>query len=118
MRHRRSVSGVVGLAAIGLGSLLLFAQERQIGGVGLTIFAELDFQGRTATVLNDTSDFRRINMNDAARSLRVGPGEQWQVCEHSNFRGRCMVVSGAEADLGPSGFDRIISSARRVRSGV
>jgi hypothetical protein len=88
---------------------------RQMGGVGLTIFAEPDFRGRSATIRQDTPDFRRINMNDITTSLQVAAGEQWEVCEHANYRGRCIVVSGSERDLSRTGWNGIISSARRVR---
>lgn len=93
-------------------------QPRQIGGgVGLTLFADRDFRGRSATIREDTPDFTRIGMNDVAQSLRVGPGEHWEVCEHINYQGRCVVVSGAESDLSRTGWSRIISSARLVRTG-
>src|SRR5262245_31667004 len=93
------------------------AQDRMIGGVGLTLFADPNFRGRTATLRDDTADLRSIGMNDVARSVRVGPGEQWEVCEHINFEGRCVVVSGAEADLRTTRWDRRISSARRIGDG-
>jgi hypothetical protein len=63
-----------------------FAQERQIGGVGLTIFAERSFRGRSATLREDTPNLQTIGLNDASSSLQVGPGEQWEVCEHANYQ--------------------------------
>jgi hypothetical protein len=116
MRHRAFLLAIVGMT-MGLGSFVALAQERQIGGVGLTIFADRHFRGRSATLRDDTPDLRSIGLNDAARSLRAGPGEQWEVCEHAGYRGRCVVVSGSEADLRRSDWDRTISSARRVRGG-
>jgi hypothetical protein len=50
-------------------------------------------------------------------SLQVGPGEQWEVCEHINYGGRCKVFSGSESDLSRFGWHGIISSARRIRGG-
>ena len=58
-----------------------------------------------------------MGLNDIASSLRVGPGEQWEVCEHANYSGRCVVVSGSEADPRQSGWNNMISSARRLRGG-
>ena len=89
----------------------------QTRGVGLTLFADPNFRGRAATLREDTPDFRTIGMNDVASSLQVAPGEQWEVCEHINYEGRCMVVTGSESDLRRYGFNRMISSARRVRGG-
>jgi hypothetical protein len=111
--------GLVGtrtaLVAAGLASCLVStasSQERQIGGYGLTVFDDRNFRGRSATLRNDTPNLQAIGLNDRASSLRVGPGEQWEVCEHANYTGRCVVVSGSEADLaeiadGRSG-DRVI----------
>jgi hypothetical protein len=103
---------------IGVCSDVASAQERQIGGVGLTVFADRNFRGRSATLRDDTRDLRSIGLNDAVRSLRVGPGEQWEICEHADYQGRCVVVSGSEADLRQTGWDRTMSSARRLRGGI
>jgi beta/gamma crystallin len=93
------------------------AQARQIGGVGLTVFEDPGFRGRSATLRDDTRDFKPIGLNDVISSLRVGPNEQWEVCENANYRGRCVVVSGSERDLTRSGWSNTISSARRVHGG-
>ena len=116
MRRCCFLSAIISMT-IGLVAWVAYAQERQIGGVGVTIFADRNFRGRSATLREDTPDLRTIGMNDAARSLRVGPGEQWEVCEHINYQGRCVVVSGSEADLSRTGWDRSISSVRRVPGG-
>jgi hypothetical protein len=83
--------------------------------VGLTIFTERDFRGRSATLRGDTPDLRTIGMNDEASSLQVASGEQWEVCEHIHYQGRCVVLSGSESDLSRTGWDKTISSARRIR---
>ena len=117
MRHLSFWSLIV-VAAVGLSPSAASSQGRQSGGVGLTLFAERNFQGMSATVRDDTPDLRRIGMNDMASSLRVGSGEQWEVCEHINYTGRCKVFTGSESDLNRLGWSGIISSARRVRSGT
>jgi Beta/Gamma crystallin len=104
------------IAAMSLPPVGALAQPQpQIGGVGLTIFADRNFRGRSATLRDDTPDLRTIGMNNAASSLRVGTLERWEVCEQAHYRGRCVVMSGAEADLRRTGWNRLISSARRVR---
>src|SRR5215831_18406457 len=90
------------------------AQERQMGGIGITVFADLNFRGKTATFRQDVPDLRPMGLDNRIRSLRVGRGEKWEVCEHANYQGRCVVISGEEPDLRRNQWDRIISSMRRV----
>ena len=93
------------------------AQQRQIGGVGLTVFADPGFRGESATFRDDVSNLQSVGLNDRISSLRVGRGEVWEVCEDANYAGRCQVVSGSEADLRSVRWSDIISSARRIRGG-
>jgi hypothetical protein len=93
------------------------AQDRGIGGIGLTVFADSGMRGANATFREDVPDFVAYRLNDRVSSLEVGPGELWEVCEHANYEGRCQVFSGSIADLRESGWSDIISSARRVRAG-
>ena len=82
---------------------------------GMTIFAERDFLGLSATFRKDTPDLRKFEMNDRVDSLRTGRGELWEVCENINYKGRCRVFSGDERDLGRIRWDGIISSIRRLK---
>lgn len=93
----------------------LAQDPRQAGGVGLTVFANRNFDGRSATIRNDMPNLEAIGLNDAVSSLQVAPGEQWEVCERADYQGRCVVISGSEADLRRNGWDNQISSARRLR---
>jgi len=118
MRHAAFVAAIL-ITAVCLTPRDVLSQDaRLIGGVGLTVFADPDFQGQAASLRNDTPDFRRIGMNDIVSSLRVGTGEVWEVCEHINFRGRCIVVSGPVNNLHDTAWGDMISSARRVRGSV
>jgi hypothetical protein len=82
--------------------------------VGIAVSDDVDFQGASATFTSDVSDLRDSQLNDRISSLRVAPGESWQLCEHNNYGGRCVIVSGAERDLGTLGMNDVISSMRRV----
>ncbi len=93
------------------------AQERQMGGVGITVFTDQNFRGKSSTFRHDVPDLEPRGINDKISSLRVGPGEQWEVCEHSNYSGRCVVVSGEESDLRRNSWNDVISSFRRVSGG-
>lgn len=98
------------------GAAATLAQERRMGGVGITVFANRNFEGRSATFRDDVSNLRDSGLNDRIWSLRVGPGEMWEVCEDRDYRGPCVVVSGDEPDLGRTGWSNRISSMRRVRN--
>jgi len=76
-----------------------------------------NFQGRSSTFRQDVPDFDPLGLNDRVSSIRVGPGEQWELCEHSNYQGRCVVVSGEERDLRRNSWNDVISSVRRVGGG-
>src|SRR5258705_2395640 len=73
------------------------AQERQMGGVGITIFTDQNFRGKSSTFREDVPDLEPLGLNDKISS--IGRGQQWEVCEHCNYQGRCVVVSGEEPDL-------------------
>ena len=92
------------------------AQQRQRGSVGITIFTDSNFRGKSATFREDVSDLVRHGLNDKISSLIVAPGEQWEVCEHTNYQGRCVVVSGEEPELKRHSWSDVISSFRRVGS--
>jgi hypothetical protein len=66
--------------------------------------------------VDEQSDLRRLGFNDAAQSLRIGPRESWEVCDHIDFND-CRVVSSDYADLNRLGMSRRISSVRRVGQG-
>jgi hypothetical protein len=116
MAFRPSTAVVLGAALCLISAFTVVAQDqRQVGGIGLTVFANRDFDGRSATIRNDMPNLEAIGLNDAVSSLQVAPGEQWEVCERADYQGRCLVVSGSETDLRRNGWDNQISSARRLR---
>ena len=94
-----------------------FGQQAELigGGVGITVFRDRDFRGTAATYRTDIPSLVRTEFNDQISSIRVAAGEQWEVCEDVNYRGRCVIVSGEETDLRRNSWDNMISSMRRVR---
>jgi hypothetical protein len=116
-----------GSAAVSLAVVVLFgvfvppasAQDRQIGGVGVTVFEDPEFRGRSATFREDVPDLRKFNLNDRITSLRITRGEMWEACIDIDYGGRCQVFTGSEPDLHDrSGWNDEISSLRRVRGGA
>jgi beta/gamma crystallin len=111
-RSARVIALAVAGFALGVG--VSVAQSRQAGGVGITVYDDVNFQGAALTFAGDVADLRDSNLNDRISSLQVAPGESWEVCENTNFGGRCLVVSGSELDLRARGWNDMISSIRRV----
>ncbi|MEO8481466.1 MAG: beta/gamma crystallin-related protein [Acidobacteriota bacterium] len=106
------------LIALALASGLGAQFERQMGGLGLEVFEDKNFKGRSATFLNATPDLRLSGMDGRISSLRVEPGEIWEACTEPNYQGRCQVFSGTESDLAKrAGWNDAIRSVRRVRGG-
>ncbi len=92
------------------------AQPRQVGGAGITVFADRNFTGQSANFRSNVSDLTKYRMNDMISSLRVGPGETWQVCVDKDYKGRCQTFSGSEGDLNRIGWSGVISSMRRIQN--
>ncbi len=111
--HSAFVYSVLFILAMGT-TEICFAQERQMGGVGITVFTDRNFRGKSATYREDVPNLDRLGFNDKISSIRVGRGERWEVCEHANYQGRCVVLSGDEPDLRKNSWNDIISSFRRV----
>ena len=119
MHCAKPMAACVALILISLCSAAVsFAQPRQIGGVGITVFEDPDLRGRSATFRDNVPDLRRFDLNDKISSLRIAPGELWEACIDIDFGGRCVVFSGVESNLRErSGWNDEISSLRRVRGG-
>src|SRR5215472_11117731 len=86
------LAAIVLLGTAGLCS----AQTRQMGGVGITVFADRNFRGTARTFHNDVPNLRSFGLDNRIRSLRIGAGEKWEVCAAPNYSGGCVVVSGEE----------------------
>ncbi len=63
----------------------------------------------------NTPDVAFRGMPRVISSLRVAPGEVWEVCTEANYRGRCDVMFEDVSDLRRGEWNDVIASARRVR---
>lgn len=86
------------------------------GGPGITVFEDRNFRGETATYQNNVPSLP-WRLNNRISSIRVGAGEQWQVCDQANYRGQCITISGEESNLARNNWDNRISSMRRISGG-
>jgi len=115
IRSRFSV--ILGAAALTLTYASVASAQivRRIGNdVGLTVYADDNFSGRSATLRGDIPNFDALGLNDRISSFRVARNERWEVCDAANYRGRCTTISGVESSLRNTGWENRISSARRL----
>jgi hypothetical protein len=80
-------------------------------GRGATLFTGTNFSGRQQSFTGPVPDLRRLGFNDLAQSLRLPPGQSWEVCQDSNYR-NCRVVNRDWGNLAQLGMNRRISSLR------
>jgi hypothetical protein len=99
------------------GSASAQPQERQMGGIGITVFDDIGYRGENATFRSDQPDLGAARFANRISSLQVAPGEIWEVCEGVNYRPPCQIFSGNESDLRRRSWNDRISSVRRVRGG-
>ena len=82
------------------------AQDRMAPNAQL--FSATNFMGRSLTITRATPV---VQATWQPRSIRMGGGSSWEVCELPNFRGRCTVLSGSsvnlQAQIGVSGVRSI-----------
>jgi uncharacterized protein YcfJ len=84
----------------------------------ITFYEGDGFRGRAFTIDGTIFNFDKTGFNDRAQSAVVGGGA-WEVCEHADFQGRCMILRPGNYDsLDGIGMARRISSARPVAGGV
>jgi uncharacterized protein YcfJ len=97
-------------STLGLAALLLAAQA----SAQVTLYEWEGLRGQVFTADRPITDLTRYGFNDRASSVVVQRG-QWEVCEHQNFQGRCMILRpGQYTSLAAMGMNNRISSFRRV----
>ena len=95
-------------------STLVFAAQAM---AQITFYEGEGFRGRAFTAGNAVPNFDRTGFNDRISSIVVDKG-RWEVCEHSNFRGRCAVLRRGSYDtLSALGLNDAISSVRPASNG-
>jgi hypothetical protein len=75
----------------------------------IVLYDEPRYRGRTKNIDGPRSSLK--DFNDRARSITVGRGV-WEVCEHKNYGGRCVILDRSTSDLDSVGLSRQISSVR------
>jgi uncharacterized protein YcfJ len=80
----------------------------------ITFYEREGFDGRSFTTQGQVRNFHSAGFNDRASSVVVR-SERWEVCEDSQFRGRCVVLrQGQYRSLVAMGLNDRVSSVRTV----
>ena len=104
---RTKLKIVLGIA----GSMLAMQAAAQV-----TFYEGEGFRGKALTVDSTIPNFAPIGFNDRASSVVIERG-RWEMCEDSNFRGRCVVLrQGNYPSLATVGMENRISSVRPVNA--
>lgn len=78
----------------------------------VTFYERSGLRGHSITLNGTVDNFTSYAFNDRASSVVVGHG-RWEVCEHAEFEGRCVVLRpGVYHSLRRLGLQNAISSVR------
>ena len=81
----------------------------------IVMFEDAGYEGRVYEVIGDMPDLGMVKFNDRASSIKIVRGAgAWEICEHTNYQGRCSRLDADQAVL-PREWNDQISSIRRVR---
>lgn len=87
------------------------------GGSGITLYEHTGYGGGSLFLNSDTPNLVPMGWNDITSSIRVSPGEVWQVCKDAFYGGPCRTISSDTPSLVPFFFNDVVSSARRISGG-
>ncbi|MEZ5999923.1 beta/gamma crystallin-related protein [Hyphomonas sp.] len=79
----------------------------------LILYSGVNYSGEVREIYDPIHALPNLHFNDRARSIAVLAG-QWEVCQHSDFTGRCVFLRYDVPDLAWYGMDGEISSVRPV----
>jgi len=80
----------------------------------IAFFEHQGFEGRSLITEKAIGNFSRHGFNDRASSVEV-IGDRWEVCEHAQFKGRCVVLRpGRYPSLAAMGLNDRVSSVRAL----
>ena len=75
-------------SVLGMAGIVLAAQV----SAQITFYEGEHFRGRVFSPSGEVRNFDRTGFNDRASSVAVDQG-RWEVCEHAEFQGQCVVLS-------------------------
>lgn len=98
--------------SIGIGDAPV-APSGPSGGPRACFFEHAGYGGASFCIAagDNLGNFTSAGFNDVVSSIRLYGGASVQVCEHAGFGGACVAWNSNKSDLGPLGWNDIISSA-------
>lgn len=109
-RQLATLSALAMLAAIPAQAAKKESGQMTPKGV-LTMYEGQKFEGESIEVMKDTPS---LTYDFTIGSLGIHPGDSWELCEQTRFRGTCNVMTANETALGKIK----IQSVRRVVPGA
>ena len=82
-------------------------------GAEIQLFERPDMQGQRFVIHDDVSNLDHTGFNDKTSSIVVRDGT-WEACVDADFQGGCITLAPGEYRQLDRGYDRRISSVRRV----
>ena len=80
----------------------------------VVLFDGPNFFGQSVEIDRDVRNLREYRFNDDAMSIQIPRGQRWEICDDSDYRGRCQVLDGDASNLGRYGLANRVSSMRRI----
>ena len=89
--------------------------ESEWGRIGLAVYSDKNYRGRSWVFTDDIRDLSRMGLNNQISSIRVYGG-RWRICRTPNFGG-CLEISGDVSNLRDIGFNDQVSSIQELGPG-
>lgn len=96
-------------------ALALLASFNHATAGEISLYTDADFRGRPLTLRAPAFNLEGHGFNDRASSAVVRSGT-WEICEHKDFGGRCIVLEPGEYRMF-EGFNDQASSVRELERG-
>ncbi len=98
-----------------IAALALLASFNHAAAGEISLFTDADYRGRPLTLRGPVLNLEGAGFNDRASSAIVRSGT-WEICEHKDFGGRCIVLGPGEYRMF-DGFNDQASSVRELERG-
>jgi hypothetical protein len=105
--------GAIIAAPLALAGTALAQYDAPQDEAALILFSGPEYSGEAVTIFDPIYALPEIGFNDRARSVAVLSGA-WEICEHSDFTGRCVLLRDDVADLRYFDLDGDVSSVRPI----
>ncbi len=89
--------------------------ENEWQRIGIAVYQDKDYRGRSWVFTDDIRDLSRMGLNNRISSVRVYGG-RWRICRSPNFGG-CIDVRGDISNLRDIGFNDQVSSIQELGPG-